>query len=201
MGQETPCILRLGRKRSSGEALLETESIIFRGETRQVFPFARMKSLAASDGRLAFEFDGSSVSLEVGARAAVWLDKIKHPKSVMDKLGVKPGMTVALLGLDDGAFAKDLAAQAGKVTSRVAKDAALVFLGATAPKDLSQLVAIEKAMPRAGAVWVVWPKGRKELREDHVRGAALGAGLVDVKVVAFSATHSALKLVIPLAKR
>jgi hypothetical protein len=44
-------------------------------------------------------------------------------------------------------------------------------------------------------------EGRKELTEDHVRAAAKKSGLVDVKVVAFSATHSALKLVIPLARR
>jgi hypothetical protein len=34
-----------------------------------------------------------------------------------------------------------------------------------------------------------------------VRGSAQRAGLVDVKVVAFSAALSALKLVIPVAKR
>jgi hypothetical protein len=47
----------------------------------------------------------------------------------------------------------------------------------------------------------VWAKGRKELNENHVRDAALDAGLVDVKVARFSATHSALKLVVPKAKR
>ena len=47
----------------------------------------------------------------------------------------------------------------------------------------------------------MWPKGRPELREDDIRRAALAIDLVDVKVAAFSATHSALKLVIPVAKR
>ena len=37
--------------------------------------------------------------------------------------------------------------------------------------------------------------------EDDVRAAAFEADLVDVKVIAFSETLSALKLVIPLAKR
>jgi hypothetical protein len=52
-----------------------------------------------------------------------------------------------------------------------------------------------------GAVWVVWAKGRKGLNENHIRGAAIDAELVDAKVARFSATHSALKLVIPTAKR
>jgi hypothetical protein len=50
-------------------------------------------------------------------------------------------------------------------------------------------------------VWVVWRKGVPDLKEDHVRAAARTSGLVDVKVVAFSPTHSALKLVIPKATR
>jgi len=35
----------------------------------------------------------------------------------------------------------------------------------------------------------------------HVIAAAKEAGLVDVKVVRFSDTHTALKLVIPVARR
>jgi len=34
-----------------------------------------------------------------------------------------------------------------------------------------------------------------------VRSAGLKAGLVDIKVVSFSATHTALKFVLPKAKR
>jgi len=52
-----------------------------------------------------------------------------------------------------------------------------------------------------GAIWTVWPKGRPELKEDHIRAEAIRVGLTDVKVAAFSETHSALKLVIPVARR
>ena|GEM_PF-6467788 len=47
----------------------------------------------------------------------------------------------------------------------------------------------------------MWPKGRRAFNEHHVREAALDAGLVDVKIARFSETHSALKLVVPKAKR
>jgi len=43
--------------------------------------------------------------------------------------------------------------------------------------------------------------GRKEFREDDIRAFGPQAGLVDVKVVAFSPALSALKMVIPLAQR
>ncbi len=57
----------------------------------------------------------------------------------------------------------------------------------------------------AGQIWVSWPKRASgvatDLSEDVVRGAALKAGLVDVKVCAVDDVWSGLKLVIPLAQR
>jgi hypothetical protein len=121
---------------------------------------------------------------------------------VIDKLGVKPGQSVAVIGIDDATFARQLQDRAAAVTiGRAPKGSHLVFLGAGATRALGRLATLEKTIARDGGVWVVWPKGRKELTEDHVRAAAKTSGLVDVKVVAFSATHSALKLVIPLARR
>ena len=49
---------------------------------------------------------------------------------------------------------------------------------------------------------MVSPKGKGALVKDtDVMAAAREAGLVDTKVVSFSDTHTALKLVIPVAKR
>jgi hypothetical protein len=53
----------------------------------------------------------------------------------------------------------------------------------------------------AGALWVVRPKGRREITESDVMAAGKAAGLVDVKVVSFSDTHTAEKFVIPVAQR
>ena len=39
------------------------------------------------------------------------------------------------------------------------------------------------------------------IRESDVMAAAKAAGLVDIKNASFSETHSALKLVVPVAKR
>jgi hypothetical protein len=44
---------------------------------------------------------------------------------------------------------------------------------------------------------VVWPKGQPQLKENDIIVAAIAVGLVDNKVVSFSETHSALRLVIP----
>ena len=56
-------------------------------------------------------------------------------------------------------------------------------------------------MKRTGAIWVVYPRGRKDLRETDVIRAGLDAGFVDNKIARFSDTHTAMRLVIPVARR
>jgi hypothetical protein len=124
-------------------------------------------------------------------------------KPTIDKLGVKPGMTVAALGIEsEKLFLAELRARAGQVTlGRPKRETAMVILRVDSERELAKLAALERTIQRNGAIWVVWPKGQPHIKEDMVRGAALRQGLVDVKVCAFSATLSALKLVIPVARR
>jgi hypothetical protein len=124
-------------------------------------------------------------------------------RPLLDKLGVKPGSTVAALGLDEErGFLAELRGRAAAVhTARPPRDADMVVFRAEVERDLARLAALERVIRRDGAIWVVWPKGRPALKEDHVRAAALRVGLVDVKVCAFSETLSALKLVVPVARR
>ena len=62
--------------------------------------------------------------------------------------------------------------------------------------------ALKKHLAPAGAVWVVSLKGKAaRIKDTDVMAAARAAGLVDNKVCSFSATHTALKLVIPRAAR
>jgi hypothetical protein len=56
-------------------------------------------------------------------------------------------------------------------------------------------------MRGATALWIVYPKGQKQITENDVLAAGRRAGLKDVKVVGFSATHTALKFVVPLSDR
>lgn len=146
-------------------------------------------------GRVSYEFG------IIARHAAKWAEKIRNPKSLLDKLGVKPDMVVAVAGIEDKGFLSDLKARVGTSATAPKKGTAVIFYGVTKVADLTRLTKLRADIHPAGAIWAIWPKGRRELNEDHIRAAALKAGLVDVKVVAFSATHSALKLVIPLAKR
>ena len=120
-------------------------------------------------------------------------------RSLLDKLGVKDGTTIVVIEIDDADFRAELADRGVKTKKTGPAD--VVIWGPEEPADLARLPALIEWIRPAGALWAVWPKGRKELNENHIREAALDSGLVDVKVARFSATHSALKLVVPKAKR
>ena len=123
-------------------------------------------------------------------------------RSRLDKLGVKAGMRVALVGLDDDAFRRELAGRTDQVAEGTPrKDTEMILFAVDGPAPLKRLTTLQRSMVRNGAIWVVWPKGQAHIKEDMIRGAALAQGLVDIKVIAFSETLSGLKLVIPVARR
>jgi hypothetical protein len=124
---------------------------------------------------------------------------------LLDKLGVRPGMRIAIVGAvdPDGSFMAQLGDRTGDVTiGRPKPETDLIFLAADTHAELADLAALRTRIRPAGAIWVVSRKGRAAtLRDVEVITAAKDAGLVDNKVAAFSVTHTALRLVIPVALR
>ena len=126
---------------------------------------------------------------------------VRYPRSRMEKLGVKPGSRVSVLGIDEATFLAELAERGADVSSRARAGSDIIFVAMASKDDLPKLDALRRAIKPEGALWVIWPKGRKEFREDDIRAHGPRAELVDVKVMAFSETLSGLKMVVPLAKR
>jgi hypothetical protein len=126
---------------------------------------------------------------------------IPSTRPLLDKLGVKAGMKVSVVGLDDPAFLRQLQDRSVDVSTRPRKGSDLIFLYLEDGKDLPRLGILRPYLQPAGAIWALWRKGRKTFREDDVRSFGPDVGFVDVKVVAFSPTLSALKMVIPVALR
>src|SRR5579863_323793 len=206
MGQERESTLRLGRRRIEGEALLETAEIIFRpidGSKRLKFAFADIvKSVKAVDGELRFHTEEGPGVLELGPAAEKWAEKILHPKSRAEKLGVKSGMQVATFGSFDADFKKELRAITKNISDgKVAESVELIFVALQSGKDLDAVAKIAKSVKGATGLWLVYPKGKKEIAENDVIGAGRKTGLKDVKVVGFSPTHTALKFVVPVERR
>lgn len=203
MGSEAVCRVAYGEQVSEGKALLETTELIFRGDFRLRIPFREITSLKSEDGELRVGFSEGVAVFDLGRDAENWGEKIRNPRGLLDKLGVKPGTRVAVVGVADRDFLSRLCSRAGTVVDGLASDPAdFVFYEADRPADLARLGEMRGRIKSNGAVWVVSPKGRgAEIKDTDVMAAAREAGLVDTKVVSFSETHTALKLVIPASKR
>jgi hypothetical protein len=198
MGQELECRMRLGRRSLAGIAYLESDYILFRGEERVKILLKDLKGVKAAGGILQLDYEGGTAALELGAAAEKWEKKILHPPSRADKLGIKPGQSVRVTGKFEADFLNEIA---GLEKAPTGAQADLIFFLAPSRQSLDQIAELTRGMKPTGALWVVYPKGVTEIREIEVLEAGRKASLTDTKVARFSPTHTALRFVIPVARR
>ena len=202
MGAEAACTVTFGSKTSAGKALLEASEIIFRGDFRLAIPLAQITALDASSGKLTVTCPGGTAVFDLGPQAEKWAAKIRNPKSVIDKLDIKPEHRVAVLNVHDNLFVAKLRERASSVSvGRAAKGTDIIFLGAETLAGLAGMRLLAGSIKRDGAIWTITPKGKDGIKDTDIMGIAKAAGLVPLKVVSFSDTHSANKFVIPKAAR
>jgi hypothetical protein len=201
MGREILCRVKSGGKWHQGKALLETGDVIFRGDLRLKIPFASLKSVVARDGELHLKCAADTAVFELGPQAEKWAHTILHPKSTVEKLGIKPGLRVSAIHMPDDATMKDARKAAAEFTEdNPLKDSDAIFFGASAESELAGIKKLLPSLANNGALWVVYPKGRKEIMELQVLNVGRAAGLYDIKIVRYSASHTALKFVRPKVK-
>jgi hypothetical protein len=116
---------------------------------------------------------------------------------LVKKLGIKPGMTVAVIRPPKG-FREELVGLPDDVrlTMATSKPADLVIWFVPDRQTLHAGLALALRTMTTG-LWIAWPKKTsklyKDMTEDHVRGAGLANGIVDYKVCAINETWSGLK--------
>jgi|SRR5689334_14495702 len=120
----------------------------------------------------------------------------------IEKLGVKPGTDVLLLGIEeDAAFVKELRDAGAKIRASGKAPADMIFAVFRHRDDLRRLPPLVPRLRPDAVLWTLRPKGSKDLKEAEMMRAGQDAGLVDVKVVSFSDVLTAEKFVIPVANR
>ena len=123
-------------------------------------------------------------------------------RSRIEKLGVKAGSDVLLLGIEtDHRFVKELKTAGAAIRTSGATAADMIFATFGHRDDLRRLPPLVGRLKTNGVLWTLRPKGSKDLTESEMMRAGQAAGLVDVKVVSFSDVLTAEKFVIPVAKR
>jgi Protein of unknown function (DUF3052) len=126
------------------------------------------------------------------------------------KLGLKPGMTVMVVGFS--ADYSDLVAPGPGGVRILDQDPVAIAPGSDSAVDVLHLFTNSRdelfrvldeargVIKQDGMIWVSWYKKAAklptEITEDTIRDAALPMGLVDVKVCAVDEKWSGLKLVI-----
>jgi hypothetical protein len=203
MGAEARCEVRYKRETATGRAWLETDVLRFRGgDLRLSIPFKEMSKVSARNGTLSVEFPEGTAAFDLGDAADKWAAKILKPPSRLAKIGATAEWRVSALGVTDEAFLHELEQVVSTLSvGRVIKNCDAIFFEADKAAALSRIDKLKGALKPNGAVWIIRPKGRPEITERATMAAGKAAGLVDVKVVAFSATHTAEKFVIPVTAR
>jgi hypothetical protein len=114
------------------------------------------------------------------------------------KLGLKPGMRVALDAPPDGWRLTDPPAGLLAPDDDGTADVIVAFFRASA-EIVERLPALARRAFPAGAVWALWPRRAaghvSDITDNVVRSCALELGLVDVKVAAVDEDWSGLRLV------
>ena len=196
MGLERTTSVFLGARAHECTVHLEPRELVCRGELARKFPLAGLQDLAVQKGRLLFSSGGERIGIELGDAAATWLDRIRNPRSRMQKLGVVADSTVCVLGKAEADAVAELTAALGAPPrTRLVAEAELVLCFCAEPDDLERLVTIAGKLAEKGAVWVLWPKGRKDFGHEHVVARAKAAGLSSTKSVGFSEALTGLRFV------
>ena len=128
-------------------------------------------------------------------------------RSLVDKLGIKPGWLVAIVDAPPG-YDETLGSLPQGVTRSRALEGKIDFIqffaneGQVLEREFPRL---KDALSETGMLWVSWPKRSSraptDLDENRVREIGLANGLVDVKVAAVDETWSGLKFVYRLKDR
>ena len=134
-------------------------------------------------------------------------------KPLPDKLGYKPGATIAFVALPDELCDLPTSCGFGRVARRQdwsrplgpgTYDVIHAFTRSRA-ELAAGLKKLRRALNTDGMIWISWPKKAAkvptDVTEDVVRAEALKLDLVDVKVAAIDNVWSGLKLVIPVDRR
>jgi len=117
---------------------------------------------------------------------------------LQQKLGLKPGWRVAVVGAAPGGLFDDFDDVAWRKQLRAPLDGAVVFVASQAELVERGRAALDAIVPD-GSVWIAWPKKSSgvatDMTEQAVRDHLVDERVVDNKVCAIDETWSGLRLV------
>lgn len=124
---------------------------------------------------------------------------------LIDKLGIKDGMKVAILGTTRARKASMLKDRKVEYAEHGLHFDVVMYFSKSFSELRVQMPTLRRMINDNGMIWICWPKKAAKLlcdfSENDIRRLAIETQLIDVKVIAVDETWSGLKLVIPVALR
>jgi hypothetical protein len=193
LGKEATVQAQFADGPDEGRLQYEPPKLVFKGRERRAYDAEALAGVSAQGADLVLA-DGSRFTLGE-KQALAWVEAILNPKGRMDKIGVKPGMRAAVMGVKDPTLSSELSAKGAVPVSELA-NLDLLFYAADSAEALARVGALVPMLSEKGALWIVSHKGKAATVKDvEVMTAAKAHGLVDNKVVAFSPTLTSLRFV------
>lgn len=197
MGFEATCTAMLGGQRSKGTARLEEDTLRFDGDFQVRWAFRDMGAIRVTGSTVVVEHPQGALRLELGEKAQKWYERLRTSRSRLDRLGISRNERVLLAGFDDPSFRAELAErEVDLARSPLRSDNDTIVGAVRRPEELARLTTWKSRMQPNGKMWVLWPRGGADLKEEDVRARGKQLGMVDVLVARFSDDWSALKLVV-----
>ena len=197
MGREALCTARVGDATAEVTALLESTTVVLRGDIKRKWEIAALQNLRIDGDELRFEHGDEAVALALGEKeAGRWLKKLQTPPPTLAaKLGVSAENPALLIGPTVGTLDPALAeALAGGITTNMREARMLVAVLSNA-SELPRMAEFHADMI-CNTVWVVHAKGPDADPSDAlVRIAMRGWGYVDNKTSAVSDKLTATRYV------
>jgi hypothetical protein len=136
-------------------------------------------------------------------------DAVRQPerdyshRTLFEKLGVRAHFRVSVRnGVDPGFIANLDQALRRRSSPSLRGKYDLIFLQINRLEDLAAIAKAAQHLQAEGGLWVFHPKGKGASPTDaQVRHCGIASGLVDNKICAYTATHTATRFVIPRAMR
>lgn len=197
MGREATCTARVGNDTAEAAALLESTTVVLRGDLKRRWDIASLQNLRVEGEELRFEAGEEPVALVLGEKeAGRWLKKLQTPPPTLAaKLGVSADNPALLIGPTVGPLDPALAeALAGAITTNL-REARMLVAVLSKPSELPRMAEFHADMI-CKTVWVVYPKGPEASpSETEVRLAMRNWGYVDNKTSAVSDALTATRYV------
>ena len=192
MGLEEKVTAKKGRKTFDGKLHVDSRQLEFRSkEFKWNVSLDGKPDAEASKGLLVVQNGSEKVSFKV-SEPQKWVSKILNPPSLTKKLGVKSEQCCFISKGFDRAFKTEIRAAGAKIVRSIER-AELLFLRIDSVEQLSSFDEVASELESGVNIWVIWPKGSKNIGQSDVMRRAKSLGLGPSKTASINDDHSSMR--------